>query len=84
MIFRPNAYFAVSNPDGSFEIPNLPAGVDLQLQVWQERLSFVGDRYVTFNSPVVKDWSRRGVVTVRLEPGQDGVLEVAVKGSAFQ
>lgn len=37
MITRDNGYFAVTQPDGSFEIPNLPAGVVLDLRVWQER-----------------------------------------------
>jgi len=41
MIMRNNSYFAVSKADGSFEIPNLPAGVDLEFRVWQERTGFV-------------------------------------------
>ena len=36
MITRDNPYFAVSSPDGSFEIPNVPAGVELEFQVWHE------------------------------------------------
>ena len=34
---RKDKYFAVTKPDGSFEIPNLPAGEDVELQVWHER-----------------------------------------------
>lgn len=41
MVTRNNSYFAVSKADGSFEIPNLPAGVDLEFRVWQERSRFV-------------------------------------------
>jgi len=41
IITRNNSYFAVSKADGSVEIPNLPAGVDLEFRVWQERSGFV-------------------------------------------
>ena len=34
---RKDKYFAVTKPDGSFEIPNLPAGEEVELQVWHER-----------------------------------------------
>ncbi|MCO6457497.1 MAG: hypothetical protein J5I93_19530 [Pirellulaceae bacterium] len=37
MITRGNPYFAVSGPDGSFTIPKVPAGVDLEFRVWHER-----------------------------------------------
>ncbi len=41
LLIRNNGYFAVTKEDGSFEIPNLPAGVELEFRVWQERLSFL-------------------------------------------
>lgn len=34
---RDTNYFAVTKADGSFEIPNLPAGEEIELQVWHER-----------------------------------------------
>ena len=34
-------YFAVTNEDGVFEIPNLPAGVPLEFRVWQEKVTFL-------------------------------------------
>jgi hypothetical protein len=34
---RDDPYFAVTAADGSFEIKNLPAGEDIEFQVWQER-----------------------------------------------
>jgi hypothetical protein len=34
---RDDPYFAVTKPDGSFEIANLPAGEDIEFQIWQER-----------------------------------------------
>ncbi len=83
IIFRKDGYFAVTKEDGSFEIPNLPAGVDLQLSVWQEKINFVSDKFVT-NSPAVNNWSRKGVITLRLEPDQEFNLDVRLSSSAFQ
>lgn len=34
---RKDLYFAVTGNDGSFEIPNLPAGEEIELQLWHER-----------------------------------------------
>jgi hypothetical protein len=33
---RDNGYFAVTDKDGKFEIPNLPAGGKIMIQVWHE------------------------------------------------
>jgi hypothetical protein len=41
MIARNNPYFAVTKPDGTFEIANVPAGVDLEFRVWHESLGQV-------------------------------------------
>ena len=41
MIVRDNPYFAVSKPDGSFTIPNIPAGVPLEFRAWQEKAGFL-------------------------------------------
>ena len=37
MIVRDSPYFAVTKPDGTFEIANVPAGVPLEFRVWQEK-----------------------------------------------
>lgn len=36
IIPRDNPYFAVTGPDGSFEIKDVPAGEKIEFQVWQE------------------------------------------------
>lgn len=36
MIVQSHPYMAVSGKDGTFEIKNLPAGAELEFQVWQE------------------------------------------------
>jgi hypothetical protein len=79
MITRDNSYFAVTQPDGSFEIPNLPAGVELELRVWQERIKAVTD--VTVNGEATK-WSK-GRLIVTLEPDTDLNLDVELDASLF-
>jgi hypothetical protein len=37
---RDNPYFAVSGPDGSFEIKDLPTG-ELEFQAWQEKVGYL-------------------------------------------
>ncbi len=37
IIARDDPYVAVTGPDGSFEIKNLPAGEDIEFQVWHEQ-----------------------------------------------
>ena len=36
LIVRDNGYFAITDASGNFEIPNLPAGVELEFRIWQE------------------------------------------------
>ncbi len=79
MIFRRNSYVAVSNQEGAFEIPNLPAGVNLELRVWQEKAGFI--QAVTVNGQPQK-WAK-GKVKLKLEPNSAQELEVVVDGSLF-
>lgn len=37
LLTRNNPYYAVSAADGSFEIKNVPAGVELEFAVWQQK-----------------------------------------------
>ena len=37
MMPRKDTYMAVTKADGSFEIPNLPAGEKVEFQVWHEK-----------------------------------------------
>ena len=52
IIFRKNSYYAVTKPDGTFEIPNLPAGVELEFRAWQEKANFI--QSVTVNGKAGK------------------------------
>ena len=80
MIMRGNGYFAVTKPDGTFEIPNLPAGVDLEFRVWQEKLTFV--QTVQVNGKDEK-WSK-GRFKQRLTAGEPLKLDVVIDGATLQ
>jgi hypothetical protein len=79
MITRRNSYFAVPKADGSFEIPNLPAGVELEFRVWQERTNFMQE--VTVNGSSEK-WAK-GRFKRTLTANETMNLEVQVPGSLF-
>jgi hypothetical protein len=76
-IFRKDGYVAVSAADGTFEIPDLPAGEVIEFQVWHER-STGPSGAVGLDQPALK-WNPRGRFEVRLEEGEVrdlGTLEV--------
>ena len=80
MLSRDSPYFAVTKPDGSFEIANVPAGVPLEFRVWQERAKFL--QQVTVNGKAEK-WPK-GRMKVTLQPGQDLALDVVVDAGVFK
>jgi hypothetical protein len=73
-INRDNSYFAVSGADGSFELPPLPAGVDLELRVWHEKFGTVSQAIVD-GQPAT--WPK-GKFALKLEPDADRDLNVAL------
>jgi hypothetical protein len=78
-INRDNGYFAVTNPDGSFEIPNLPAGVPIEIRVWQEKLGPVSEVLVNGEATT---WSK-GRLALTLEPDSELDLNVVLDASQF-
>lgn len=80
MITRKNSYFAVSKADGTFEIPNLPAGVDLEFRVWHERLGFV--KAASLGGKDVK-WSG-GKFKYKVDPDGVSDFQVVLDASAFK
>ncbi len=73
-VFRKDGYVAVSAADGSFAIPDLPAGEPLEFQVWHAR-SAGG---LKLDRPELK-WSPKGRFQVTLQPDEVkdlGTLEV--------
>jgi plastocyanin len=74
MWFRNDGYFAVTKADGTFEIPNLPAGEAIEFQAWHAR---AGSGLV-LDVPELK-WDAKGRFKVTLvpdEPKDLGKLEV--------
>jgi len=79
MIVRDSPYFAVTKPDGSFEIANIPAGVPLEFRVWQEKAKFLQDVKVDGKA---EKWSK-GRMKLTLQPGDQKTLEVVVDSATF-
>jgi hypothetical protein len=84
MLPRKDRYVAVTATDGTFEIPNLPAGTELELQVWHESAAGTNGSLV-LDSPEVKDlkWSNKGRFKIKLEENQTRQLDLLVPASAF-
>ena len=82
ILVRDNSYFAITADNGSFEIPNLPAGIDLEFRVWQEKSKFLGD--VTVNGQATR-W-KKGRFTINLDPANNNKnsLDVTIDASVFQ
>jgi len=75
-VIRKDGYVAVSAADGSFTIPDLPAGEPLEFQVWHERGAPSGA--VGLAKPDLK-WTPKGRFTITLEADETrdlGALEV--------
>ena len=76
-VFRKDGYVGVSAADGSFTIPDLPAGETLEFQVWHER-STGPNGALGLAKPDLK-WTPKGRFQVRIEADEVkdiGTLEV--------
>jgi hypothetical protein len=67
-VFRKDGYVAVTAADGSFAIPDLPAGEPLEFQVWHER-STGPNGAVGIDKPDLK-WTPKGRFQVTLQPDE--------------
>ena len=81
-VFREDGYVAVTAADGTFSIPDLPAGEEVELQVWHER-STGPNGALAADKPEL-DWSSKGRFTVTLEADQTtDIGEIAIPASAL-
>ena len=67
-----NPYFAVTAMDGTFRIPKLPVGDEIEFQVWQERIGYL-------DTP---QW-RKGRFKMTLKPGTNDLGTVKLKSEMF-
>lgn len=81
MITRNNSYFAVSGPDGTFTIPDLPSGVELNFRVWQEKSKFINGQVAFNGSP---ESLSKGRFKFTLDPAQPNKLDVVVDAKLFK
>jgi plastocyanin len=79
LVLRKNSYVAVTKEDGSFEIPNLPANVNLEFRVWQEKTNYV--QAVAVNGQPQK-WAK-GKFKLKLEPDSTQELNVSIDSGLF-
>jgi hypothetical protein len=79
---RKDKYFAVTKADGTFEIANLPAGEEVEIQVWHERASGPGGA-LALDKKELK-WTSKGRFKVKLEPDQTLELALEVPAAAFK
>lgn len=84
MLPRENGYYAVTAKDGSFEIANVPAGEDLEFQVWHESATGPGGALV-LATPEVKElkWSKKGRFKLKLAEDETKELEITVPAEAL-
>jgi len=76
LLVRDNPYFAVTKADGTFEIPNLPAGEKLEFQVWHEL-----NGQLEFAAGDVK--AGKGRFTVTLAENDTKALDVKIAAAAL-
>jgi hypothetical protein len=82
MVFRKDGYVAVSAADGSFTIPDLPAGELLEFQVWHER-STGPNGALGLEKPDLK-WTPKGRFQLKLDENEVKDLgTLAVPASAI-
>jgi hypothetical protein len=79
---RKDKYFAVTKADGSFELANLPAGEEVEIQVWHERGAGPNGAVVLPKKEL--KWSPKGRFKVKLEPDQTMDLALEVPAGALR
>ena len=84
LLVRDNPYFAVTDSNGRFEIKNIPAGVELEFRVWQEKKGFLGNVSVSNgDGNFTQETWKKGRFKIALEPGQTVTRDVKINATEF-
>ena len=75
---RSNPYMAVSDKEGRFTIKKLPAGVELEFRLWQEKSGYLKDVEVAGRK------AKRGRFKITLKPGKNDLGEIRVPADLFK
>ena len=82
-VFRRNLneeeYAAVSKADGTFEIKNVPAGGELELQIWHEKAGYVGELTVAGKAEKIA----KGRKKVKVAAGDNDLGEMVLDANLF-
>jgi len=81
VIVRDNSLYAVTAEDGTFEIKNVPTGVELPFKFWHEVIQS-GSFSMTVNEEEFS-LSRGGFTLPNLEAGQDVDLQITINAEHF-
>ena len=85
IVARNNGYVAITAADGSFEIANLPAGEELEFQVWHEHAAGSGGAlFIDTDEARQLQWSKRGRFKVKLDQDQSREINFDVPAGAFK
>jgi hypothetical protein len=82
MLPRKDKYFAVTTANGAFEIPNLPAGEEVEIQVWHENAAGPQGALVLDKKDL--KWTNKGRFKIKLEPDKTTDLSLEVPAAAFK
>ena len=74
VLVKATPYVAVSKPDGTFEIANLPAGAELEFKTWHAPSGYISEPTV---SGKATEWSR-GQFTITVAEGDNDMGDILV------
>jgi len=80
LVVRPNPYAAVSKADGSFEIKNVPAGGELELQLWHEKAGYIGELSIGGKAEKIA----KGRKKVKVAAGDNDLGEMTLDANLFK
>ena len=80
LLVRPDPYFAVSDKDGKFQIKDLPAGTELEFQVWHEKPAYVKKASIDGKDA---GW-KNGRFKYTIKPGENNLGDIKLDPAQFK